>query len=628
MKKFIKKFKEYKYKKRLGKWLSVNLRFGWRKLLRALRSPEFIASLKGPHAIIAYLSVFVMVGISVGMFALTSVSENYFDRDARAVRRLSISGRTDGVPYLEALSQFGSTNRIQIELKTEKDNHLRPIGTGLEKGGVNLVVRFNDGAEHQYVLNNAYYDNFREDATDSFTVILPFGYTPFDVESYSLAVRPDIKGNFGTWHCAFARVYFLLENEPVMLAKENWEGKAIFGAGEDAVKESKLENTTADNDSYKRTENIYKKYLKLADASIKSFDDTELRSDTLESLGLSGGRTLLLDIETVSLENQNSILTYYTKGTSIEPTDDLDYDGLMYLDVTFYTPLPDGSFSKSYLLDTLGTDDFELGCSSSFSMEMPEGKTVFDINTVSLRVDNPYDAWAPRYVRLYIKPDYTDRLELARFNDSILVNGYSTPVFYKGLIEGSVELDLTASFRISDTIRKEIEKQHRLTFSGKLAEMYFDLLSFYDRQEIFFDKMVSLYSPNAYEPETEIALPETLPPETEQQEEEQPEEQPEEEQQPEEQPETPPAAVIPDPTPQPETQTPETQTPETKPETQTPETQQPETEQPETQTPETQTPETQQPETETPETETPETETPEPETPEPETDTTPVTEVE
>ena len=38
--------------------------------------------------------------------------------------------------------------------------------------------------------------------------------------------------------------------------------------------------------------------------------------------------------------------------------------------------------------------------------------------------------------------------------------------------------------------------------------MYFELISFYDRQDMFFSKLTELYSKNAYDPETSIP---TLP---------------------------------------------------------------------------------------------------------------------
>ena len=56
--------------------------------------------------------------------------------------------------------------------------------------------------------------------TDTFTLILPFGYTPFDITEYTIAVLPDINNNYDQWHCRWARVYFLLGNEPMMLARE------------------------------------------------------------------------------------------------------------------------------------------------------------------------------------------------------------------------------------------------------------------------------------------------------------------------------------------------------------------------------------------------------------------------
>lgn len=127
-----------------------------------------------------------------------------------------------------------------------------------------------------------------------------------------------------------------------------------------------------------------------------------LKSDALDSLGLNGGKFLYLDIETANIQIQNNILTYYTKGVDIPEIDSLDYDGRLFLDVTFFSEKPDGGYTESFLLDTLGTDDFELGTTSSFKLEMPEGMCVFDISSMSIRVENPYDSWgAALYPRVY-----------------------------------------------------------------------------------------------------------------------------------------------------------------------------------------------------------------------------------
>ena len=335
--------------------------------------------------------------------------------------------------------------------------------------------------------------------TDTFTLILPFGYTPFDITEYTIAVLPDINNNYDEWHCRWARVYFLLGNEPMMLAGEDWEDVAVFGGGEHAVKQSTLKIVHGENNKYNRTKQIYSYYLSLAQKGATELMSDTLKSDALDSLGLNGGKFLYLDIETANIQIQNNILTYYTKGVDIPEIDSLDYDGRLFLDVTFFSEKPDGGYTESFLLDTLGTDDFELGTTSSFKLEMPEGMCVFDISSMSIRVENPYDSWAPHYIRAYIKPDYSDKLEIARLNDTMLINGYSTPVFYKNLIDTGVELDLSAKFSIAEAVKKKIESENEFKFGEKISDMYFKLQSFYERQNVFFEQAVALYAESVYE---------------------------------------------------------------------------------------------------------------------------------
>ena len=61
---------------------------------------------------------------------------------------------------------------------------------GLDRGGVNLRLTFSDGNTTEFALSNANYDNFESGMTDTFTLILPFGYTPFDITEYTIAVCP------------------------------------------------------------------------------------------------------------------------------------------------------------------------------------------------------------------------------------------------------------------------------------------------------------------------------------------------------------------------------------------------------------------------------------------------------
>ncbi len=499
LKKLIEKFNDYRYRKRLKKWATVNIKFALRKTKRFFKSARFKNFIKSVPFITGCAAAACIAALCVMSAVFTKFVCPFFDSNRRIISRLTMTEFDDTVPYLRSLYALGSSNRIQVTLKTDDENYINPRGVGLDRGGVNLRLTFSDGNTTEFALSNANYDNFESGMTDTFTLILPFGYTPFDITEYTIAVLPDINNNYDEWHCRWARVYFLLGNEPMMLAGEDWEDVAVFGGGEHAVKQSTLKIVHGENNKYNRTKQIYSYYLSLAQKGATELMSDTLKSDALDSLGLNGGKFLYLDIETANIQIQNNILTYYTKGVDIPEIDSLDYDGRLFLDVTFFSEKPDGGYTESFLLDTLGTDDFELGTTSSFKLEMPEGMCVFDISSMSIRVENPYDSWAPHYIRAYIKPDYSDKLEIARLNDTMLINGYSTPVFYKNLIDTGVELDLSAKFSIAEAVKKKIESENEFKFGEKISDMYFKLQSFYERQNVFFEQAVALYAESVYE---------------------------------------------------------------------------------------------------------------------------------
>lgn len=500
MKKFIDKISDYIYRKRLKKWFSVNARFIWRKTRRFFAGEKFRRAVTGVPAVMTYIGIFVIAAVSVGSALFIKHGGAFFSSDEQILRRLSMQQYDESIPYLRALKAIGSSNRIQVTLKTEDENYIKPKNVGLDRGGVNILLTFSDGTVTEFALNNSKYDNFESGATDTFTLILPFGYTPFDITEYKIALLPDINNEYDSWFCKWARVYFLLENKPVMLAKETWEDVAVFGGGDNAVRSSVLESSHPENSTYDRAERIYSYYLKLAENGATEFLSAALRSDTLDALGLNAAKYINVDIETVNIEMQNNILTYYAKGVDIAETDSLDYDGRLYLDVTFLSQKPDGSYTESYLLDTLGTDDFELGTTSLFKLELPEGMCAFDISSISLRAENPYDSWAPHFVRVYIKPDYCDMLEIARLTDTMLIERYATPVFYKNLIDGSVSFDLSEKFAVPSSVKKQIEGSGTFRFGKTISEMYFSKLSFFERQDIFFARAADIFSASVYEP--------------------------------------------------------------------------------------------------------------------------------
>ena len=85
MKKFIRKFKQYRYKKRLKKWAFVNIKFFVRNAKRAFKDPDFRKHFYSSHAIIAYLSVVIIVGISVLSMFFGKIASPYFDTDSKIV---------------------------------------------------------------------------------------------------------------------------------------------------------------------------------------------------------------------------------------------------------------------------------------------------------------------------------------------------------------------------------------------------------------------------------------------------------------------------------------------------------------------------------------------------------------
>ena len=493
LKKIIERFRDLIYRKRLKKWFTVNIKLICRKTVRFLKSERLKTALTCTQALVGYVSVFVIALLSVGCVLFTNYACPYFNSDERILRRLTLTEYNTASPLLSTLDMLGSSNRIQITLKTDDENRFNTKGAGLDRGNINLQLTFANGDKSEYSLNNINYDNFESGMEDTFTIILPYDKTPFDITEYRLVAVPDINNKFDEWHCRWARVYFLLGNEPVMLAKESWDTVAVFGDGDTAIKQSVLEIVSENTTRYTRASILYGYFLKLKQTGMSDEQFSSLKTDTLSAVGLNAATVMNVNIETVNIEGQNNILTYYAKGVEIPDEDALDYDGMLYLDVTFYTRLEDGSYTKRYPLDTLGTDDFELGSTSSFRIEMPKGMTVFDISNMKIVADNPYDAWAPRFIRIYVDTDYKERLEIARITDTVLTATYSTPVFYKNLIDGGIEVDLTSAFCLSDAQKKALADKNGYNFGERISNMYYTLQSFYERQNTFFEEAVKIH---------------------------------------------------------------------------------------------------------------------------------------
>ena len=512
MKKFIERIRDLRYRKRLKKWFAVNIKFIWRKIRRFVTDKNKMRVLWSSHAIISYVAVVCVTGLCIGMGFFVKHACPRFNEQKGLVRNLSMGGYDEGVSYLKTLDMLGSSNRVQITLKTDGDDRFLTKGTGLDGGNVNLLLVFSDGKESEYSLTKPGYDTFEAGMTDTFTIVLPDGKTPFDVTEYRLIILPDINNVYDEWHCRWARVYFLLGNEPVMLAKESWNSVAVFGQSETAVHQSSLTMVSDGITAYQRAKTLYGYFDSFNDWGLDTAALTKLKADTLDAIGLNGGKVLYLNVETANTEVQNKLLTYYTKGVAIPDIDSFDYDGLMYLDVTFYTRLSNGSHTKRFVLDTLGTDDFEMGSTSAFRLEMPDGMTVFDISSMRLAADNPYDAWAPRFIRIYVETDYKEKLEIARITDTMLIKTHATAVFYNNLIDGGIDIDLTSMFCLSEAQQKALEDKTGFSVGNRAGKLYYTLQSFYDRQNYFFEQAADIYRQSHAEAETPSdELPEVTP---------------------------------------------------------------------------------------------------------------------
>jgi hypothetical protein len=127
---------------------------------------------------------------------------------------------------------------------------------------------------------------------------------------------------------------------------------------------------------------------------------------------------------------------------------------------------------------------------------MPKGASVFDIMGMELLVNDPEDAWAPRLIRVYTKTDYGTALEFARVTDVSLKQERKTCVFYKGAIETAVSplaLDLGQTYGLPLAVKNEIETKYLTEIKGVIYSMYFGEHTFYERQQLFYSQLSTLY---------------------------------------------------------------------------------------------------------------------------------------
>ncbi|MBQ6823551.1 MAG: hypothetical protein IJP27_02765 [Clostridia bacterium] len=489
--KFTERLKSLIRRGRLKKALSVNLRWALRRVRRFFQRDQFRRGIKGAYA----KRLYAMLGLLLGVTALTVASAalcgSWLADEAVLVRRLSDPDYERSNPILCALDQFGSSNRIQVTLRTETRDNLHPQKVDLDRGSLNLVMTLKNGSIMEYTLQNRNIDNFESGNTDQFTLILPDSISVFDITDYELVLLPDAKGEYGSWYCRWAQISFLLGGERTLLAEDPWRETFAFSANQ---RSSSLEPVASDNAYYAQVSQLFPYVLEVCKNGHETVHTKEIKEEALETLGLSDGTVLYLDVETVGLENQHTMIRDQLGGMELSEYDQMDYDGTMTLRVRFYSDAG-GSYYKDYDLDTPGKDDFELGNTSTFALNMPEGMTAFDILSMELLVHDNEDVWAPRMIRAYLRTDFGMALELARVTDTSLLAERRTAVFYQGLIDTSISplrLALTESHQLPLALREQVQEKFYTEIKGVTYSMYFNEFNFYERQKLFYSQIMAL----------------------------------------------------------------------------------------------------------------------------------------
>ncbi len=486
-----KRIKNHIKRGRFSKALRVNLRWGLRRLRRYFQREEFVRGVTGSYARRVYTMVLLLALTGGVAYAGAYFADRWTAGEEVLAARLAMP-QSDGTdPVLTALESVGSSNRVQITLRTAKKENLHPQGVDMDQGHVQLSMTLKNGKVMEYTLQNARIDNFESGSTDHFTLILPETVSPFDITEYKLLLLPDAKGAYDDWHCLSAQVAFLLGGERTLLARSGWKDVCVF---DEANPSAVLPIATDTNLNFARISEVYPYILEVCAKQEGGVHTKDIKKDANIELGLMNGDTLYLDIETVGLENQNQLLQEQLGGIEIPEDDRLSYNGTMTLRVRFLYPF-EGAYVKEYTLDTPGKDDFELGNTSTFALSLPEGASAFDITSMELLVNDPSDAWAPRMIRAYLRTDYGTALELARLSDVQLSQSRKTGVFYRGLIETAISplaLDLTADYALPRAMKETIEKQYYTEIEGVIYSMYFGERNFYDRQKLYYSQVHAL----------------------------------------------------------------------------------------------------------------------------------------
>ena len=488
----FKRIKKLRRRGRLGKAISVNLRWGWRRMRRFFGREQFVKGVRGSYARRLYVMLGLLLAVSALAVGAAKLSGSWLADEAVLVRRLSDPDYNRANPILSALDCFGATNRIQVTLQTATADNLKHERVDLDQGNLNLVMTLKSGKIMEYTLQNRNIDNFESGCTDQFTLILPDSVSVFDITDYKLTLLPDVEGQYGRWHCRRAQISFLLGGKRMLLAQDAWEETYVFAKEQNSYT---LEPVAEENPYFTQVSELFPYVLKVCENGHETVHTPEIKREALEALGLSAADILYLDVETVNLELQNLITTEQLGRIELSEFDSLGYNGTMSMRLHFYADTA-GAFYQDYPLDTPGKDDFELGGSSVFQLKMPEGMSVFDISSMELLVHDQEDAWAPRMLRAYVRTDFGTILELARLTDTKLADQRRTCVFYKGLLDTSISpitLDLTATYQLPLALKEQIEKKYYTEIQGVTYSMYFNEFDFYERQKLFYSQVLALY---------------------------------------------------------------------------------------------------------------------------------------
>lgn len=485
---------------RFGQWLRVNYRLTLRKVRRFFRSPSFRQAVMGKYAKNTYIALIVgvvCIGCLLGGYFLTL----HKNTEGMILERLTYGEDYDtSVPYFRTLHAIGSSNHLCVTVSTAAVDNLKDPTVALEDGGINLKLSFTDGSSVEMPLQRNWRRNcFAAGSESNFFITLPFGYTPFDITATSLVLTPGADGSYDDWLCPRATVSFMLGGERILIAQSNWTEPKRFGSGGDAVRAADLKDARLNNTTYNQMSLLFAKLLRLAEHGLEDFANGTLKQDTLETLGMSNAGALYMDVETVSAERNAQMKAALGENSALPEEEDLNYNGVLSVTLTFNGVLKDGGYTKEYLLDTPGKDDFEMSSASTFRMELPEGMCVFDICDVSVTLQDLSDSWAPRFIRLYLTMDYEQELEIGRITDQALETQYDTAIFYHGFLDSPVSFDLGAQNAIPTVEAGKIEKNYHHKFSNAAYQMYFEKQSFYSRQIRFFEQMDKLYAPDKQE---------------------------------------------------------------------------------------------------------------------------------